>query len=213
MSATRFHASALTSEGLGALRAHAKHARELGFYLAGGTALALQLGHRRSVDFDWFSREGFDPLRLARELSDRGVPLVSTATERGTLHTTISGVKASFLAYPYPMVEPLIFWPEESFELAAPADIAAMKLAAVAQRGARKDFYDLVALGRAGFDLVRMLESYRRKYQIQDLGHVLTALTWFEDADVDRDPLLGTSESWEEVKRTIRGWVVDLASL
>ena len=79
-----------------------------GFYLAGGTGLALQLGHRRSVDFDWFieGRVG-DPLVLARQVRDDGIALRVDQTERGTLHGRVAGVRVSFIEYRYPLLAPL----------------------------------------------------------------------------------------------------------
>lgn len=95
--------------------------------------------------------------------------------------------------------------------LASLADAAAMKLAAIGQRGARKDYFDVVAIGRAGLDLPAMLDAYRRRFAVQDIGHVLTALTWFDEADQDAEQLLRTRETWDAVKDTLRAWVRDAA--
>ena len=81
-----------------------------------------------------------------------------------------------------------------------------MKLAAVAQRGSRKDFVDVFALGRR-FGLGDMLAFYRKKYGVEDVGHVLVALAYFDDADRERTPLLLQRQSWRDVKATIRGWL------
>ena len=208
----RPHLEALSSEGLAALRQHAPAAGAEGFHLAGDNALALQLGHRRSADFDWFRRVWtFDPLVLSRALTSRGVDLEVQSTVQGTLHGSVNGVRVSFLAYDHPLLEPLLRWPELDCELAAPADIAAMKLAAIAQRGAKKDFFDLAALGQSGSSLPAMLDAYRRKYAISDVAHVVTALTWFEDAEREPEPMLQAKSSWDEVKRTIRAWVREFA--
>jgi hypothetical protein len=176
-----------------------------GFYLAGGTALALQLGHRRSVDFDWFREDPIDdPLRLAAELRTPDFRLETDRVERGTLHGRAGGVRVSFLEYGYPLLKPLR--EVEGLRLAALEDIAAMKLAAVAQRGSKKDFVDVFALGRR-FRLGEMLASYRKKYGVEDVGHVLVALAYFDDADRERTPLLLQRQSWPDVKATIRGWL------
>jgi len=82
----------------------------------------------------------------------------------------------------------------------------------VAQRGARKDFFDLVALGRAGFDLRSLLAAYQQRFGVRDFGHALTALTYFDDAETDADPILGSREGWAGVKAAIRGWVRELAN-
>jgi len=98
----------------------------------------------------------------------------------------------------------------EGLRLAAPEGIAAMKLAAVAQRGSKKDFIDVFALGRL-FELPKMLGFYRKKYGVKDDGHLLVALTYFDDADRERTPILLHRHSWPTIKTVIRGWVATAA--
>lgn len=184
---------------------------ERSFYLAGGTALALQLGHRRSVDLDWFTDARLaDPLRLATEIQDAGVPLVVTRTERGTLHSTVSGVRVSFLEYRYPPLRPLVSLSAASVRLASLEDIACMKLAAVAQRGSKKDFVDVYALG-GRMPLAQMLAMFGRRYRIKDPGYVLFALTYFDDAERERMPVLLRPWTWPAIKEAIRRWVAQTA--
>lgn len=181
--------------------------RDHDFYLAGGTGLALQLGHRRSVDFDWFRGQPIeDPLRLAAELQSPALRLTIDRVERGTLHGSARSVRVSFLEYGYPLVMPLV--EVSGLRLAAPEDIAAMKLAAVAQRGSKKDFVDIFALGQR-FALADMLGFYRAKYGLKDVGHVLVALSYFDDADRERLPTLLRRWDWSTMKTTIRRWVGD----
>jgi hypothetical protein len=113
-------------------------ARDRGFYLAGGTALGIQVGHRRSVDLDWFSGSAIDPMALAADLKGAGVPLDVTDLEEGTLHGKAEGVKLSFFEYRYPDLVPLVEWPEYDVRLAGLEDLASMKLSAVGGRGSRK---------------------------------------------------------------------------
>jgi hypothetical protein len=201
----RLHREALGRSQQSLLPHLAPLARQHGFYLAGGTALALQLGHRRSVDFDWFRRDSIDdPLRLAADLRAADLRFETDRVEKGTLHGRASGIRVSFLEYRYPLLRPLL--EVEGLRLAALEDIAAMKLAAVAQRGSKKDFVDVYALGRR-FGLDDMLASYRKKYGVEDVGHVLVALAYFDDADRERTPMLLQRQSWPNVKATIRGWL------
>jgi hypothetical protein len=181
-----------------------------GFYLAGGTASALQLGHRRSVDFDWFSEARIpDPLRLARELEETA-PVRVTATEKGTLHATLFGVRLSVIEYRYPLLGPVVTSSVVDLRLASLPDIASMKLAAVAQRGSRKDFVDVFALGQK-MSLDRMLRSYRTKYGVRDTGHLLYALSYFDDAERERMPRMLRPWDWATIKRTIQRWVREIA--
>lgn len=176
------------------------------FYLAGGTALAIQLGHRRSVDFDWFLEGRIpDPLLLAREIQETA-PFVTTRIEPRTLFGTVNGVRVSFFEFRYPLLEPTVYWPEYGCRLASLQDIACMKLSAVVQRGSKKDFIDLFALGREGFQLSVMLGWYGTKFGVEDIGHVLYALAYFDDADRERMPRMLWDLDWREVKEAIRAW-------
>jgi hypothetical protein len=183
------------------------------FYLGGGTALAIRLGHRRSLDFDWFTGAPLpEPLRLAADLSNAGIPLTVTGVQRGTLHGTTEGVRVSFLEYRYSLLQPTASWVEYGCQLASLDDLAAMKLAAIAQRGSKRDFVDVFALAMNHAPLAGLLECYRAKYAIQDLGHLFYALVYFADADRERLPTLLWDTDWAQVKSALRGWVRGLAT-
>jgi len=183
------------------------------FYLGGGTALAIHLGHRRSVDFNWFTREHIaDPLHLARDLNDQDIAFVTGNIERGTLHGSVSGVQISFLEYRYPLLQPLVAWPMFGCMLASPADLACMKLSALAQRGAKKDFVDVYALGIKYCSLSDMLGWYQQKYAVTNLTHVLYGLAYFDDADRERMPRMFWDSNWRTIKKTIVQWLQDLGT-
>ncbi|MCG3199333.1 MAG: hypothetical protein GHCLOJNM_03847 [bacterium] len=177
------------------------------FYLGGGTAIALHLAHRESHDFDWFTEsELADPLSLASELRASGCALEALETSRGTLHGHAEQVKMSFIEYRYPLLAPLDPWPEMGCLVASLDDLACMKLAAIAQRGYKRDFIDLHALGLKHCSLEVMLEHYERKYRA-DPNALLYALSYFGDADPQPSPKLLWKVDWEEIKNTVRGWV------
>lgn len=211
--AVSFHPEALTPELEAVLRAVGPAATEAGFYLGGGTAVAIHLGHRRSQDLDWFATEGpEDPLGLARELrEERRVAFETEAVEPGTLHGFVSGVRVSFLEYRYPALLPPDPWPDFGVRLASLDDLAAMKLAAVAQRGDRKDFVDLYALVRSHRPLGELLRLYRQRYDVRDAGHVLYALSYFDDAEREPMPLMLWPEGWPEIRGALEGWVREVA--
>jgi hypothetical protein len=178
-----------------------------GFYLAGGTAVALHLGHRRSVDFDWFTPKSLpDPLGVALELREDKVAFTTREVGAGALHGSVHGVRVSLLAYRYPLVAPLRSL-GGGIRIAARPDLAAMKLAAVAQRGARKDFVDVYALGSRSHSLTQMLGWYQRKYAVEDIAHVLYSMGYFHDAERQRMPRLFWDVDWRTIKATIRGWL------
>ena len=184
-----------------------------GFYLAGGTALAIRLGHRRSRDFDWFTPQGIpDPLHLAEYIRTAGIPFITSQVERGTLHGAISGIRVSFFEYLYPLLKPYTIWSDYDCRLAGFADIACMKLSALTQRASRKDFIDIYALASRIMPFEDMLKLYQKKYSVQDMGHVLYALSYFDDADRERMPAMVWKVNWKAIKEDLIGRIKILGS-
>lgn len=131
---------------------------------------AVHVGHRQSQDLDWFTDKRIeDPLSLAKELQDRGAGLRIGSVGLAGLHGEVRGVRTSFLEYPHPTLASNLAWPDIGCQLASLDDLAAMKLLAVDQRGAKRDFIDIHALVNNGRPLLEMLELYRRKFGVEDL--------------------------------------------
>jgi hypothetical protein len=204
----KIHADILTAVQKKALQRLGPFALREGFYLGGGTAVALQLGHRRSVDFDWFTSAHLsDSLRLAASLGQEKIPFTTGQVERGTLHGSVYRVRVSFFDSAYPLLKPAFHWKEYSCPLASLADLACMKLAAIAQRGSKKDFIDIYALGRERYSLEDMLTLYRTKYDVADIGHLLYGLSYFDEAEKERMPFMRWDVDWKDIRKTIQAWV------
>jgi hypothetical protein len=183
-----------------------------GFYLGGGTAVAVYMGHRRSVDFDWFTDGKLeDPLVLAEVARAEGLNLQGVQVAPGTLHAVLEGVRVSFFEYPYPRIGEAVAWADYAIDLASLDDLACMKLAAVAQRGSRKDFVDLHTIALAHRPFEELLDLYKRKYPAGDIAPVLIGLTYFDDAEDEPMPLMLSDTSWDEIKQQMQAWVSDLA--
>lgn len=207
-----FYPDALSEGLLAALRETAPFLSEGGFYLAGGTALAIYLRHRVSEDLDWFTENRIpDPLALAGELRGSGVPFEVSQVDRGTLHGRVHGIPVSLLEYRYPLLSPLGEWPEFGCLLASLEDIACMKLSAIAQRGSKKDFIDLYALMEAGLGIAEALELYRKRYGVEDIAHVLFGLAFFDDAEREKTPKMLWDIDWETVRETLRKRIKEYA--
>jgi predicted nucleotidyltransferase component of viral defense system len=172
------------------------------FYLAGGTALALQIGHRISTDLDWFSTTRRLPApereEMRRALSDSGEFEVVSEQE-GILFTRLFGADVSFIHQPHPLLEPTVDY--HGVQLASPIDIGLMKLAAINSRGTRRDFVDVYCL-RDVVTLDRLLELAAVKYTDRPsfLPVALRALAYFEDAEQQPMPRLLESVHWAEVR-------------
>jgi predicted nucleotidyltransferase component of viral defense system len=171
------------------------------FYLSGGTALSLQLGHRESEDLDFFSREQFVPNLVEQQLHIFGA-LSETELAKGTVNTYIDGVKLQFLVYPYRLLEPLVAW--EEIHLSSVEDIACTKLQTVGMRSSKKDFIDLYFLLQHS-TLNTLLDDTKKKYAESDYSetHILKSLVYFDDADAQPMPRMHKDVSWEQVKKTI----------
>ena len=151
-----------------------------GFYLAGGTALALQLGHRTSFDFDFYRAVDFEP-RIVTERFSRG--FVAAVATRGTVTGDLRNIHLSFFRYAYPLICPLI--DADSLSLASLEDLAAMKLLAIAQRGKKRDFIDLYLLCQR-FPLRKILDWTKEKFPTFDAYTGLRGLVYFQDAENER---------------------------
>jgi len=176
------------------------------FYLAGGTALAILLGHRISIDLDFFSGADFDTAEIRKALSDIGEVVVG-GEESGTLHCLVDGVKVSFLRYRYATLFPFVDF--DGVRLADERDIAAMKIDAVSSRGSRKDFIDLYFLLKR-YPLGELLRFFEEKFSGIGFNtlHILKSLVYFDDAEGDPMPMMMSDIRWDEVKRTIVGHVL-----
>ncbi len=178
------------------------------FYLSGGTALALQLGHRESEDLDFFSKDFFNPSRLQLKLEKYG-KLNDLELSEGTLNTYLNGAKLQFLEYPYALVKNHFDW--QGIKLSSIEDIACTKLHTISMRGSKKDFVDLFFILQS-FSLDDLFKMLKRKYVISDFSqtHILKSLVYFEDANSQPMPRMHKLVSWDEIKETIIKKVKDL---
>jgi len=178
------------------------------FYLAGGTGLALQLGHRISADLDFFAGS-FDEEALLG-LLQRASPVRVVSKARETLHVHINDTKVSFLGYPYPLLFPLDV--SHGVAVAEARDIACMKISAIAGRGGRRDFVDLY-LTSLRYGLPVLLELFRTKFARVSYSavHVLKSLAYFDDAEKEPMPNMLVPLAWEEIREYFTTEVKKLA--
>ncbi len=171
------------------------------FYLTGGTALSLLIGHRESEDLDFFIQSSFEPERIQKKLETIG-NLKSVAIGIGTLNCFLDNVKLQFLYYPYPLLEPTTEW--ENIQISSKLDIACTKLVTISARGSKKDFIDLYFLLKE-YDLQTLFRKLNNKYLKTDYNetHILKSLVYFIDADGQPQPRMHKDVSWDEIKKEI----------
>jgi hypothetical protein len=208
------HPEAMTSEARGLIPLLAPTVARHHFILAGGTSLALRLGHRLSADLDLFSEEEVLPDMLVGELRAARLNPEVMQMDSGTLSVVMEDVRVSFFHYPYPFVDAP--QPYEGLRVASVLDVAAMKLVAIAQRSAKRDFVDLYIILRQipfGTVAARAVERYGARF-IEPVV-IGKGLTWFQDADGEPEPqYLGQPLPWGDVKAffasSFRQFVLDL---
>lgn len=171
-----------------------------GMRLVGGTSLALQYGHRQSVDLDFFGAPAVSQDEFISMLERLGSYRLRNRTGN-ILQLVAGGVMVDIVDYhQYPWVDmPVV---EEGITLASPRDIAAMKINAVEGRGSRKDFIDIYFLLQH-YTLEELLAFYSRKYPNYSIFRALLSLTYFDDAEKESMPKMFVPTDWEEMKRSI----------
>ena len=176
--------------------------RESKWYLAGGTALALYAGHRKSVDLDFFLPEkGFDEKKLMAKFIN--VEDWKTRVEdTGTIFGELLAAKVSFIAYPFfvPRRDYLLYG---SIKVLDPKDIAVMKIVAISQRGRKRDFFDLFWCAKNIEPIEDTILKLKEQYPsvAHDYHHILKSLVYFADAETDPDPEIYFKATWKEVKK------------
>lgn len=179
-------------------------------YLAGGTALALQLGHRTSIDFDFYTKKHFKKGNLMKVFKNNLSKDYSIKVLRDiddTLETQIDGLHLSCFHYPYKLIYKTLNF--KGVEIASIGDIAAMKIVAISQRGIRRDFIDIYYLiNKIG--LAKIFSITQKKFPEFDLYNGLRGLVYFIDTDKDKQVSrvkLVEDINWLKIKKFIQGQV------
>ena len=178
--------------------------RSSSWYLAGGTALALQAGHRTSVDLDFFTKEKeFPHASITAYMPEED--WISDIERPGTLYGRLHGAQISFIAYPFFIPkEPMLHYGTVS--VLSARDIAVMKIVAISQRGRKRDFIDLYWYATNKEPLEDVIKRLPEQYPTvaHDYQHIMKALIYFADAEEDPMPVLNFDADWETVKAYFR---------
>ena len=167
--------------------------------LVGGTALALQLGHRKSIDLDFFGTIDCEAEYLRESIA--GIASLTILKESPHIHIYIvDGIKVDIVNYKYPWLDDVVL--EQGLRLASVSDIAAMKITAIIGRGTKKDFIDIAFLLHH-FSLEEILDFYAAKYNDSSVFMAMKSLAYFDDAEADPMPDMFVNQSWQQVKAYI----------
>lgn len=170
------------------------------FVLVGGTALALQIGHRKSIDLDFFGKSEIEEASFLNSLSQYG-KVKTLRKSKNVLITLVNNIKVDFVNYAYPLIKPAKT--TNNIRIASKEDIGAMKLNAITGRGSKKDFIDLFFLLKA-YSLNQLLDFYKNKFADGSEFLLMKSLLFFEDADEEETPEMLMDYNWEEIKSVIK---------
>jgi hypothetical protein len=174
------------------------------FSLVGGTALSLLFGHRKSIDLDLFSKKDFENQEIIQVLEESFGTLFAnrTANPKIGIFCFINNVKVDFVRHPHTLIRPIS--DKEGVRMYSTEDIIAMKVQAVLGRGRKKDFWDIAELLNH-FSVTDFIKFHKEKYATQNLLiTVPQAITYFSDAEEDVDPIGLKTQTWDQVKESIR---------
>ena len=167
--------------------------------LVGGTALALQLGHRKSIDLDFFGTIDCEAEYLRESIA--GIASLTILKESPHIHIYIvDGIKVDIVNYKYPWLDDVVL--EQGLRLASVSDIAAMKITAIIGRGTKKYFIDIAFLLHH-FSLEEILHFYAAKYNDSSVFMAMKSLAYFDDAEADPMPDMFVNQSWQQLKAYI----------
>ena len=169
--------------------------------LVGGTALALQYGHRRSVDLDFFGHFNESADEMTQHFSEKFADIVRHNGTKNIMPYFLNGVKVDIVNYDYPWIDNPVM--EDGIRLASPKDIAAMKVNAIIGRGTKKDFIDVYFLLKH-FSFEELIELYSKKYPEASEYRALLSMTYFEDAEPQPMPLMFENVKWMDIKKHIK---------
>lgn len=170
------------------------------FGLGGGTNLALRMGHRFSIDLDFFTNTQYNTATVF-SLITKAFPSAELLFEQNqTMMFMINDVKVDFVLYPFSWLQP--FDIIEEVRLVSVEDIIPMKLQAASNRNAKKDYWDIAALLKT-YPLKKILEIFSSKFPQVDVGFIIHSLTNFENADMEPDPDTDNNTQWNDIKHEL----------
>ncbi|HCM82312.1 MAG: hypothetical protein UW37_C0034G0005 [Candidatus Gottesmanbacteria bacterium GW2011_GWA2_44_17] len=179
-------------------------------YLAGGSALALHLGHRKSFDFDFYYPGALFAEDIIKQLAGIGTFKVTLLEPPHTVLGIFNNIKFSIFRYTYPMIGEFTLY--QNIRVASVADIAAMKLTAITGRATKRDYVDLYVISQK-YRFEELFDFYEKKFG--NLGNnryaIIRAMGYFDDAESDEMPKMIHSFSWEEVKTFLSDESIRLA--
>ena len=176
--------------------------------LVGGTALALQLGHRFSIDLDFFGQVEGNTENIVMNLVSEGFNVISRGNSKNIHILNVNGVKTDIVNYKY------YSWIDDAVEddgirLAGLRDIAAMKVAAIINRGSKKDFIDMYFLLKH-FSIKEIMNLYLKKYPDGSAFIAHKSLSYFEDAEKQLMPQMLIPTNWNDVKKRVAAAVKEI---
>lgn len=209
------HTECFPREGVEVLKRLKPIIKTRRFILAGGTAAAIQIGHRISEDLDFFTIQSFSTDRIIHEINQQKLKFLLLKEEKDTLSGIAGNTKISLFSYPYPFIEKRIIW--QGISAASMVDVASMKVIAISQRGAKRDFVDLFFILHS-IPFWRIADNMVKRFGPDRVSpvHIGKSLIYFHDAETDPNPryCAGFETNWQTIKtfftKHVKQLVLDL---
>lgn len=179
------------------------------FALGGGTNIALRLGHRLSVDLDFFTNTPYQNSIIFQAVTTMFPSAELLFEQNQTMMFTINHIKVDFILYPFKWLQP--FEKINGTRLIALQDMIPMKLQALSNRFSKKDFWDIAFLLKK-ISLPEMLEIFKSKFPQIDSGYIIHSLTNFENAEREQQPIVLLPKTWDEIKSELQKVVIDFTA-
>jgi len=179
-----------------------------GFYLVGGTAIALQLGHRQSIDFDLFTSVRIKGLTLRRQVEKSGFSNKMLGADTDQIHFILNGVKVTFFSYPYPVEHPVML--DRVISMPTLLSLSAMKAFALGRRAKWKDYVDLYFLLGSHFSVTDVCREAFRLFGDSFSDRLFRGQLAYH-ADIDYSEKVAYMPGYEVEDETVRTFLIEKA--
>ena len=171
------------------------------FRLCGGTALALQVGHRVSLDADFVSEKSFDQNEILKSVKKNFKNVTDVQSGTHGVFLKVNGIKIDFLTWNIPFIRPVV--ERDGILLAHVEEIIAMKLFAITQRGEKKDYMDISSMLKY-FTLKQMLSFFNERHPENDELGLLRYLSSYSDVEHQPEPVMLNNLTWHDCKQHLQ---------
>lgn len=202
------HTETISSECLQLIEDLSKTSFINDFYLGGGTALSLEIGHRKSIDLDFFTMKDFSPMRFTGEIKSFG-KVTDAVSNYNSYRAFVNGVKLEFMYFAYEPFHEMYEW--NGIKMLNPIDIAMFKLLAIIGRNRKKDIVDLFFIDEEIEPLENIFTEFTTKYDRGDINLLKQLELLFDDEQIEKSdmPHMLKSIDWDYAYKHVKESIIN----